>query len=129
VTARRFAALLVAAAAWTVTIKFILPVAAALRAGEPAGTHVMWDFWWVAHLALAWSLTRPAAATWQFAAVVAWAEIAIITAKFARFLAAPAWTFWTANWFVNKCAVLTLFLAMAWWLHRGDGRALRDRMP
>jgi len=122
VNARRaFAAALVAAAAWTVTIKYALPLAAAAREGAPWNAHVMWDFWWVAHLVLARQLVRPGPHARWFALAVAWCELAIITAKFAAFLPAPAWDVWRTNWFVNKCYVLALFAALAWWLHRTPG--------
>lgn len=123
--ARRFALGLVLVAGWTLLIKFVLPMVAAARAGVPLSTWIMWDFWWAAHLALAASLRRPGPATWPLAAIVAWVEITIIVTKFWLFLREPAWTFWTANWFANKCAVLALFVAMAAWLHRGGGRALK----
>jgi cobalamin synthase len=53
---------LVVMATWTLVIKFLAPVlyfAAEIAGGRPPdGIPIMWDFWWVAHLALAWSLWR-----------------------------------------------------------------------
>ena len=125
-TRRRFAAALVGVACWTLVIKFLLPVGAALRDHLPLATYVMWDFWWVAHLVLARALLKPDARTWWFAVLVSWVEIAIIGTKFTVFLQDPHWTFWKTNWFVNKCVVLTLFMTLAWYLHRVPaGRKLR----
>jgi hypothetical protein len=123
---RGFAAALVVVAVWTLAIKFVWPILAAARAGEPLRSHVMWDFWWVAHLVLARQLVRPGPFARPFALAVAWCEIGIVTAKFALFLGAPVWDAWRTNWFVNKCAVLGLFVALAWHLHAtAAGRAFR----
>jgi hypothetical protein len=123
---RSFAAALGILVVWTVAIKYALPVAAARREGVPLGTYVMWDAWPLAHLALAWTLLRPSARAWHFALGVAVAEILVVGTKFAMFLSNPHWTFWTTHWFVNKCAVLALFVAMAGWLiWTPGGRALK----
>jgi hypothetical protein len=103
---------LIVLAAWTVTIKFLFPIAYALRHGVPVGTYIYWDFWWVAHLWLAWALLRWQPYTYALAVCVSGVEIAIIVAKFALFLAAPKWTIWTANWFINKLFVLACFCLM-----------------
>jgi hypothetical protein len=100
---------LIVLAAWTVTIKFVFPVAYALAEGVPLTTHVNWDFWWVVHLWLAWALLRWQAYTYALALAVSVAEIAIIVTKLALFLAAPEWTIWTTNWFINKLFVLACF--------------------
>jgi hypothetical protein len=49
---------LILLAAWTVTIKFLFPVAFALAEGAPLTRYIYWDFWWVIHLWLAWALLR-----------------------------------------------------------------------
>jgi hypothetical protein len=100
---------LVVLAAWTVTIKFLFPIAYAIAYGLPPGTHVYWDFWWVVHLWLAWALLRWRAYTFALAVGVATVEILIVVTKLALFLAAPEWTIWTTNWFVNKLFVLLCF--------------------
>ena len=100
---------LIVLAAWTVTIKFLFPIAYALAYGLPTGTHVYWDFWWVVHLWLAFALLRRRSYAWLAALGVSVAEIAIVLTKFALFLQAPEWTIWTTNWFVNKLFVLLCF--------------------
>jgi len=103
---------LILLAAWTVTIKFVFPIAYALAYGLPLGTHIYWDLWWVAHLWLAWALLRWQPYTYALAVGVAAIEIAIVVTKFALFLAAPEWTIWTTNWFINKVFVLACFAIM-----------------
>ena len=107
-----FAHTLIILAAWTLTIKFVFPVAFALAEGVPIGTHVYWDFWWVAHLWLAWALLHWQRYTVALALGVSVVEIAIIVTKFALFLSAPEWTMWTTNWFINKVFVLACFSVM-----------------
>jgi hypothetical protein len=99
-------------AAWTLTIKFLFPVAYALAEGAPIGTYVYWDFWWVVHLWLGWSLLHWRGHTYGFAILVSVTEIVIIVTKFGFFLSAPEWTIWTTNWFINKLFVLACFLLM-----------------
>ena len=117
---------LIVLAAWTVTIKFLFPIAYAIAYGLPLGTHIYWDFWWVAHLWLAWALLRWPSYTFALAIVVAVVEIAIVVTKLALFLPAPEWTIWTTNWFINKLFVLLVFCLMLPYfvLH---GRELRTR--
>jgi hypothetical protein len=116
---------LIVLAAWTVTIKFLFPIAYAQAYGLPIGTHIYWDFWWVVHLWLAWALLRRPAYTFALAASVASVEIAIVVTKFALFLAAPEWTIWTTNWFINKLFVLLVFCLMLPYLvlHRRELQA------
>ena len=99
-------------AAWTLTIKFAFPVAYALAEGAPTGRYVYWDFWWVAHLWLGWSLLHWRRYTYGLALLVSVTEILIIVTKFGLFLAAPEWTIWTTNWFINKLFVLACFVLM-----------------
>ena len=112
---------LILLAAWTVTIKFLFPVAFALAEGAPLRSYIYWDFWWVIHLWLAWTLLRRPPYTTALALGVAAIEIAIIVTKLVFFLSAPEWTIWTTNWFVNKLFVLACFCLMLSWL------ALRQR--
>ena len=107
---------LILLAAWTLTIKFLFPIAFALAEGAPLLTHVYWDFWWVIHLWLAWALLRQPPYATGLALGVAVLEIAIIVAKFGLFLSAPEWTIWTTNWFINKVFVLACFCLMLIWL-------------
>jgi hypothetical protein len=61
------------------------------------------------HLWLASALLRWRSYTWLAAIMVSAVEITIVVTKFAWFLAAPDWTIWTTNWFVNKLFVLLCF--------------------
>jgi hypothetical protein len=107
---------LIVLAAWTVTIKFLFPIAYALGEGVPIGTHIYWDFWWVIHLWLAWALLRRPPYTYALALAVSVIEIVIIVTKFALFLSDPTWTIWTTNWFINKLFVLACFVLMLGYL-------------
>jgi hypothetical protein len=49
----------------------------------------------------------------------------VVIAKFARFLAAPDWSFWKLLWFSNKVYVLAYFLALLAVL-LGPGRSAFD---
>jgi hypothetical protein len=100
---------LIVLATWTVTIKFLFPIGYAMAYGLPPGSHIYWDFWWVVHLWLAWALLHWRSYTYLAAIMVSVAEIAIVVTKLALFLAAPEWTIWTTNWFVNKLFVLLCF--------------------
>jgi hypothetical protein len=84
--------MLIVLAAWTLVIKFVFPVAFALAEGVPIATYIYWDFWWVAHLWLAWALLRWQRYTVALALGVSVVEIVIIVTKFALFLADPEWT-------------------------------------
>ena len=104
---------LVVMATWTLSIKYVAPIlwaAAERSAGHPVAAPIMWDFWWVAHLALAWLLWTGH----RFARVAGYAvavvEILIVARKFALFLRAPDWTFWKLLWFTNKVYVLGFFV-------------------
>ncbi len=106
---RFIAHFLILLAAWTVTVKFAFPMAYALAEGVPLATYIWWDFWWVAHLWLAWALLAQPRYTLALALGVSLAEIAIVVVKLALFLDAPEWTIWTTNWFINKLFVLACF--------------------
>ncbi len=99
-------------AAWTLVIKYVFPVAYALVEGVPLGTYVYWDFWWVVHIWLGWSLLHWRRYTFALAVAVSIAEIAIIATKFVLFLSAPQWSMWQTNWFINKVFVLACFVLL-----------------
>ena len=103
---------LIVLAAWTVTIKFVFPIAYALGQGVALDTYIYWDFWWVVHLWLAWALLRWQSYTSLLALAVSTVEIAIVVTKFVLFLSDPVWTIWTTNWFINKLFVLACFCLM-----------------
>jgi hypothetical protein len=107
-----FAHFLFILAAWTLSIKYLFPVAYALNEGVPIGTYVLWDFWWVVHIWLGWSLLHWRRHTYYFAAIVCVVEIAIVVTKFVVFLSAPQWTIWRTNWFINKVFVLACFVML-----------------
>src|SRR5919106_5407001 len=80
---------LIVLAAWTVTIKFLFPIAYALGEGAPLDTYIYWDFWWVVHLWLAWALLRWQPYAYALALGVSTVEIAIVVTKLVLFLADP----------------------------------------
>jgi hypothetical protein len=105
---------LVVMATWSVVIKFLAPVLyvvaerAAGRAVE--GVPIMWDFWWVAHLALAWLLWSRHPFSWVASAAVAAVEIVIVAVKLVGYARAPDMSFWHLLWFTNKIYVLAFFV-------------------
>jgi hypothetical protein len=105
---------LVVMAAWTLVIKFLAPMLWAVgerAAGRPVeSVPIMWDFWFVPHLGLAWLLWRGHPLARAAGLVIAPVEIVIVTVKFALFLPAPDWTFWNLLWFTNKMYVLGFFV-------------------
>ena len=103
---------LIVLALWTLVIKYLFPVAYAVIYGEPVGTHIMWDFWWVAHLWLAYAILTARSYTWWLALLVSVVEIIIIVTKFILFLQAPQWSLWQTNWFINKLFVLACFCVL-----------------
>ena len=109
-------------AAWTVVIKYLFPIAYALSEGKPAGTYVFLDFWPVVHVWVAWSLLHWNRFTFALALTVSIAEIGIVVTKFVLFLAAPEWTIFRTNWFINKIFVLACFVLLLGWLLVGARR-------
>lgn len=120
--------LLYVSAAWTVAIKYVLPLLWALGSGAPLTTFILyWDAWWVAHMAVGWGLVRARRGIWIWALLLALVEIAIILAKLILFLRDPTFDFWTTNWFVNKCWLLAYFSFSLYWLSRPDVRRFLRR--
>lgn len=110
---RRFIAhFLIILASWTLLIKFLLPVIWAVAEDQNLGTYIYWDFWWVAHIWLAYALLIQLRYLLALALVISVLEIVIITVKFALFLSEPIWTIWSMNWFVNKVFVLSCFILL-----------------
>lgn len=105
---------LVVMATWTLAIKYLAPVLWAVAeraAGRPVESiPIMWDFWWVAHLVLAWLLWRGHPLAWLTGAVVAVVEIVIVTVKFVVYFRQPDLSFWKLLWFTNKMYVLAFFV-------------------
>ena len=119
--------LLFVLAAWTLTIKYAFPVCFAWWEGSPLLEHVYWDFWWVVHIWLGWSLLHWRAYTLALALAVSVTEIIIIVVKFVLFLDEPQWTMWTTNWFINKFFVLACFTLMLAHLARNGRRIQAER--
>ena len=113
---RFFAHFLFILAAWTIVIKYVFPIAYAMNENLPWSTYVYVDLWPLVHVALGWALIKWPRHTFEFAVAVSVAEIAIILSKFALFLAAPEWTIWRTNWFINKIFVLACFAMLLTWL-------------
>ncbi|HEX9593372.1 MAG TPA: hypothetical protein VGB12_08520 [bacterium] len=103
-------------AAWTVTIKYLFPIGYSLWEGVPLTTYVLWDLWWAVHLWLGWALLHWQRHTFALGVVVSLAEIAIVVTKLVGFLAAPEWTIWRTNWFINKLFVLACFALLLGYL-------------
>ncbi len=104
--------MLILLACWTLVIKFIFPLIFDFAYGHRAGEHIMWDFWWVIHLWLAWALLKWPRYTPSLAVAVSVVEIIIIVVKFWFFLSAPQWDLWRTNWFINKVFVIACFIIM-----------------
>ena len=101
---------------WTLVIKYLAPIlyfVSERAAGRtPAGAAIMWDFWWVAHLALAWLLWRRHRRAWAFGVAVSTVEIVIVIVKFVAYARAPDLSFWRLLWFTNKVYVLAFFVVL-----------------
>ena len=99
-------------AAWTLLIKFVIPIVWAIHEGVGVLSLVLWDFWWVAHIWLGWALLVRPRHLMAAAVAISAIEIVIVVVKFALFLPEPQWTLWTMNWFVNKVFVLGCFILL-----------------
>ena len=97
-------------AAWTILIKFIFPVLYALHYGENFTKYIMWDFWWIAHLWLAYSFLNISRNTYFIGLIICIFELIIIIYKLYIFFIFPQWTIWETNWMINKIFVLILFI-------------------
>jgi hypothetical protein len=121
---------LVVMVTWTLVIKYLAPAlyfVAERSAGRPLErVPYMWDFWWVAHLALAWLLWRRHPLARNAGLVVAAVEIAIVAFKLALWFAHPDLSFWRLLWFTNKLYVLAYFLFLLVFLLRSGRWPDRD---
>ncbi len=120
------AGLLCMLATWTIVIKYLNPLcmmwAEIRQTGTGGGPHIMWDFWWIPHLMLAWMLWQGRRYAWEFGILVSIVEIIIIFTKFSLFFSNPDMPrsmapsvldkFFTNTWFLNKCFVLAFFLML-----------------
>ena len=103
---------------WTLLIKFVFPIAYGIAQEVVWSTYIMWDFWWVAHLWLAWAFHCQSRHLYLLALVISVTEVMIISIKFYFFFANPHWDIWSSNWFINKIFVLSCFLIMLGYLYR-----------
>jgi hypothetical protein len=121
VTASVFGLLVMAT--WTIVIKYLAPILWAVAehwAGNDVVAPIMWDFWWVAHLALAWLLWHRHPLARSTGLAVAAVEILIVTVKFVDFARHPDMSFWRLLWFTNKVYVLLFFVWFLFALVRRD---------
>jgi hypothetical protein len=119
---------------WTVVVKYVVPLAwfAAERAAgrAPAAVPVMWDFWPLAHLALAVLLWRRHRHAWLAGVAISAVEAAIVVVKLGAWLLAPARDLWSLLWASNKLFVLVYFLwLLAVLLRRGREAVGAARVP
>ena len=119
---------------WTVVVKYVVPLAwfAAERAAgrAPAAAPVMWDFWPLAHLALAVLLWRRHRYAWLAGVAISAVEAAIVVVKLGAWLLAPARDLWSLLWASNKLFVLVYFLwLLAVLLRRGREAVGAARVP
>lgn len=124
---------LVVMATWTVIVKFLVPVLFALAeryAGRPvASAPVMWDFWWVAHLWLAWLLMHRHPLSRPAGMGIAVAECLIVAVKLVFYLRQPDLSLWGLLWLTNKVYVLVFFLFLSVYLTRGSVRGALGGEP
>lgn len=104
---------LVVMATWTLVIKFLAPALHAIANDMPvADAPFMWDFWWAAHLILAWLLWQRHRLAWVAGVAISVVEIVIVVVKFALFAQQPDGSFWALLWLTNKVYVLAYFVAL-----------------
>ena len=120
---------LVVMVTWTLIVKFLAPVlfyVAERQAGRPiAGPPVLWDFWWVAHLGIAWLLWHRLPLALLAGRGIAAAEVLIALGKLALYAGQPDLSFWGLLWLTNELYVLGFFLFLIVYLSRsGIRRAL-----
>ena len=112
-------------AAYTVAIKYILPVSWALIQRVPLASYIyFWDAWWIAHLLVGHGLKAGKKGIWPWAFLLSAVEIIIITVKFFFYYKNPNFDFWHLNWFVNKSLMLVFFWVLIAWLFRKETRRL-----
>ena len=112
-------------AAWTLCIKFFMPVIWAVFEGVGITTYIFWDLWWAVHIWLGYALITQPRYMWTLAAVVSLIEINIVIIKLFEFLGEPDWSVWNMNWFVNKLFVLTCFILVIYQCVRYRMRSAR----
>ena len=103
---------LIVLAAWTVTIKFLFPIAYALgQSVRSAPTSTGISGGWCTCGSPGRSCAGSRTPTrWRSGSRRS--RSPIILTKFALFLPEPEWTIWTTNWFINKLFMLACFCLM-----------------
>lgn len=115
-------------AAYTVIIKYVMPVAWAVMTRAPLDAYIyFWDAWWIAHIAVGYGLRGRKPGTWLWAFLLAAVEVIIITTKLVLFWRVPVLDFWRVNWLVNKSLLLVFFAVLLAWLAKKEVRALIGR--
>lgn len=110
-------------AAFTLTIKYVLPVAWAVAQKAPLTAYIFfWDAWWIAHIAVGYGLLRPAKGIWVWAFLLALAEIVIIAVKLTLYFTQPFSDIWHVLWAVNKSMMLVYFVIFFGWLTHANVR-------
>lgn len=118
---------LVVMAVWTLVIKFVAPVLYFLSSDGDGTLPIMWDFWWVAHLWLAWLLWKRSGLTWLAGFWIALVEIIIVVTKFILYALEPDTSFWMLLWFTNKVYVLFYFVVFLHFLMTRELRSALSR--
>jgi len=114
-------------AAYTVTIKYLLPVSWSLIQKVPLTSYIyFWDAWWIAHLWVGSGLKGGKKNIWIWAFLLTVAEIIIISVKFAFYAREPNFDFWHLNWFVNKSFMLVYFWVILFWLFKKEVRSFYE---
>jgi len=126
--AKVFGNLLYFFAAYTLTIKYVLPVGWAVAKELPLTTYIyFWDAWWIAHIIVGHGLMHRRRKILIWAFLLSVAEIIIIMIKFGMFYQAPNLSFWHLNWLVNKCFLLVYFWVLLIWLMRKEVRETYEK--
>ena len=117
---------LVVMVTWTLVVKFLAPVLfyfAERHAGRPiSGPPVMWDFWWMAHLGIAWLLWHRLPLVLLAGRGIAAAEVLIALGKLALYVRRPDLSFWGLLWLTNELYVLGFFVFLIVYLSRSGIR-------
>lgn len=109
-------------AIWTVTIKFIIPIAWSLIWSLSLTRFILWDAWWIAHLYVGYLLIEKPHKTWPWIFVLTLTEIGVIGFKFIGFYESPVFNVWRMNWYVNKWFMLIYFVFCLEWILRDKTR-------
>ncbi len=121
--ARKFGFGLYFFAAFTLAIKYVIPIAWAIHKNTVLTSYIyFWDAWWIAHLYVGRGLLKAERGIWRWAFLLSLAEILIIAIKLAAYLRAPILDFWRLSWFVNKSLLLIFFLCLFPWLLKKQAR-------